>query len=357
MLLKLSKTKIRKESGFSLVELSMVLAISGMLFSSGLIAYQSLLSSSQAKASQENIDAVYKAIGNYLITNRKLPCPASLTVPESDPTYGSSIGSDGDCSGSGVTIGTAPNNSNYLAYGMVPTKTLNLPNFMAKDGFNTKLSYIVDRRFTALVDSAGTTGFEGMDPNANMIQIQELSSSVILPNAIMVIVSHGINKFGGFNANGTSINSTTGASTDENNNIVTNFNNIFVTNSLDTGFDDILLFKDKLRLAIDSGFENMMCRGTAASYLLELPPITPSTGYGTARCYDNSNPISLTWDSANYGESNIPQGNTPCPAGCAKSSNPIDYDNNVTTNHPLRRCDKYGIWSKVIYPCYFSTAP
>ncbi len=357
MLLKLSKIKIRKKSGFSLIELSMVLAISGMLFSSGLIAYQSLLYSSQTKTAQENIDTIYKAIGNYLITNRKLPCPASLILPESDPTYGLSIGSDGACSGSGVIISSVATN---LAYGMVPVKTLGLSNQVAKDGFNTKLSYIVDLRFTAVTNIssvASANGFEGSDPNAaNMIEVRELtnaSTPAIITNGVMVILSHGLNKLGGFNASSSNQNSNP-TSADELTNVRTaNFDKIFVASSTDQLFDDTMIFKNKIQLAMDSGFENMMCLEGDSSYLVDL-----GTNSGTNKCYDdNTISISLTWTNANYGEINIPKSNTPCPAGCVKNLNPTDYDSNSSTYHPLRRCNKYGIWSKVIYPCYKTTTP
>lgn len=354
MHLKLFKTIIKKKSGFTLIELSMVLVIVGTLFSSGLIAYQSILSSSRTKITNENIDVVYKAIGNYLIANRKLPCPASLILTESDPNYGTSMTDDGTCSiGAGNPGGVITSSAfSNLVYGMVPVKTLGLPNSFAKDGFNTKISYIVDKNFTVVVNSTGTSGFEGYNPASANITIKELSASGsdIITDAIMVILSHGTNKLGGFNASSTSQNSNP-TSADELDNIRTaNFNNIFVINSTDTLFDDVLSFKNKMQLAIDAGFENMICREADSNYLVETP--NANNTYNTNKCYDdNTITISLTWASANYGENKMPKNNDPCPVACQYNSNPTDYDNNATTNHPLRRCGKYGKWDKVVYLC------
>ena len=264
-------------------------------------------------------------------------------MPESNTSYGAEIRT-------GTTLSTpcidSTSNGVILSagfiYGMVPVKTLGLSNLVGKDGFNTKLSYIIDQRFANAVDSSGTNGFEGSDPNINMINIKELSiltGPVIMLNGIMVIISHGPNKLGGFNSSGTSQNSPSNATNDEKDNAINsfvasplsgNFDNTFITNSTDSLFDDVLIFKNKMQLAIDAGFENMMCRGITESLL----------------CYDNTGLSSnLIWPSANYGE--FKTTSSSCPAGCT----------NKLSGYPARKCGKYGIWNKVIYPCYNLTSP
>lgn len=350
MLLK-HKTKINKSnSAFTIVELSLVLIIVASLFSTGLITYKGLLLSDKSDLTKNKMEQAYLAIGSYLKVNHKLPCPASLQLPKRDANYGTVVGSDGDCSGTGIVTSSANTN---LVYGMIPVKVLGLSNDFAEDGYSTKFSYVVDKRFTAAVDASGTTGFEGSDPNtAPMMEIREVSASntpAIISNAILIIISHGTNKLGGFNAGGTTQNSTTGIVADETTNIrASDFDNIFVTSSSDTSFDDILIFKNKIELAIDSKFVNMLCREADSSYVVSV-----GSNFGTNKCYDDSGvAISLTWAKSNYGEISVPKNDGACPAGCQYNLDPTDYDNNASTYQPIRKCEKYGLWSRVIYPCF-----
>ena len=354
---KINNKKIKSNFAFSLIELSIVILIISILASSGLTIFKSTNLSSKTKVTKDKIDAVYKALGNYLITYRRLPCPASLELDNSNASYGNEVRTvpiTGPCPSStsgGVIISSSNTN---LVYGMIPTKTLGLSGDMAEDGFGTKLSYIIDKRFAIAVDSSAIVGFEGTNGNdladgsstlhSNVIiQIKDLSASVILSNAIMVIVSHGTNKFGGFNSAGVVQNDPTSATLDEKDNAINNFtpspslsgnfDNTFITSSSNTAFDDILIFKNKVQLAIDAGFESMLCRHAEADYSnFELSCSTSGT---------------LHWNDANYGEKN--NSTTSCPGAC------ITYNPNppaTNLNKSARVCEKYGIWGPVLYPCY-----
>ena len=326
-----------QKHAFSLVELSVVLLVIATLLSTSVIGYKSIISASKVKSNKDSIDAVYKAIGSYLITNKKLPCPASLTLTKGDVNYGNEVRVSGACPSStsgGVIISSSNTN---LAYGMVPTQTLGLPANIAEDSFGTKLSYIIDKRFATLINSAGTNGFEGTDPDATMIQIQELSSSIVLSNAIMVIISHGANKLGGFNSNSTSPNPNP-ANADELSNISTNFDNIFMRSSNSSGFDDVLLFKNKIQLAVESGFDKMACRS--------LPVDSSVTG----NCEASSILTNLSWKKAEYNQelsSSGPVGQQGCPSACITIS---------PTLYPSRKCGKYGVWGPILYPCKYNSS-
>lgn len=322
---KIKGNAVQSKNAFSLIELSIVILILSVLASSGLAIFKSTNAASKTKTTKDRIDTVYKAIGNYLLANRRLPCPARLDLTNTDTNYGISR----TCiSESGVTLSSSPNSN--LVYGMVPTKTLNLPSNMAEDAFGTKLSYIIDKRFAVAVDSAGTIGFEGADPKAtNMMTIKELSASGsnIITDGIMLIISHGPNKFGGFNSAGV-VQNDLSTTADEKSNTIDNsiptpptpFDNIFITNSSDTTFDDILIFKNKTQLAIDAGLESMLCRNTEANYLC------------------NSGTTSVNFNNSNYGE----QQNITCPAPCSNGGS--------NSGKTRAICDKYGIWN-ILYKC------
>jgi len=344
------KIKTNSTHAFSLIELSIVILIISVLASSGLTIFKSTNSVSKTKITKERIDAVYKALGNYLITNRRLPCPASLELANNDANYGNEVRTT-TCpatTSGGVIVSTVNPN---LAYGMVPTKTLGLSSDMAEDGFGTKLSYVIDKRFAIKVGNSGTDGFEGTNGNdladgstvlhSNpIINIKELSVSGpdIITNGIMVILSHGANKYGGFNSAGVVQNDPASASVDERDNAINsfvsspslagNFNNVFVTNSSDTTFDDFLIFKTKVQLAIDAGFESMLCRAAEAN-----DPYTCGGG-GT-----------LLWNNANYGELVDSSSTAPTPSRCKTGCA------NNNSRYGAKVCGKYGIWGPNLYPC------
>jgi hypothetical protein len=146
----------------------------------------------------------------------------------------------------------------------------------------------------------------------------------------MVIISHGANKLGGFNYSANNQNSTSGIVTDETTNIrASNFDSIFVTNSNSPGFDDVILFKNRIGMAVDAGFEDMICRSADADYT------------GTT-CFNGSSnvSVSLTWNTAKYRQEL--DANQRCPTGCRNDS---------PTLHSARRCQKYGVWGPVLYIC------
>jgi len=142
----LNKIKTTK-TGYSLLELSIVILIISILISGAMTMSVGTLNTAKNKSSQDKFAEIYKAMGNFLIANRRLPCPASLKKLEnSDSDYGAEVAS---CSGVGVYQSTTSTN---LIYGAVPVKALGLSNDMAKDAFDSKIIYMIDKRFAFASD-------------------------------------------------------------------------------------------------------------------------------------------------------------------------------------------------------------
>lgn len=207
-----------------------------------------------------------------------------------------------------------------LAYGMVPVATLGLDPDFAEDAWGTKIDYVVDTRFTTTsvdIMTGGELGFEttqgspsqlnivlyngyglngmglGSGNDLESMDIQGPATNSLLPyfNGILLLISHGANKYGGFDAASTTQNpqstiadeklnscgnpckatlpspgattnpvngnaSTIGAPTP---NSDTAFTRSFIVSSSSSGFDDILLYKTKPQLLKDAGLEFAMC--------------------------------------------------------------------------------------------------
>ncbi|MFM2200516.1 MAG: hypothetical protein RL769_571 [Pseudomonadota bacterium] len=146
----LKKLKTNK-SAYSLLELSIVILIISILISGAMTMSVGTLNTAKNKSTQDKYAEIYKALGNFLLTNRRLPCPASLKkLKNSDSDYGAEVA---NCSGTGVYQSTTSTN---LVYGAVPVKALGLANDMAEDAFESKLVYLIDKRFAVASDSSST---------------------------------------------------------------------------------------------------------------------------------------------------------------------------------------------------------
>jgi hypothetical protein len=218
------------------------------------------------------MDKVYSSLASFVLNNKRLPCPAPLDVAKGVAEYGWEALNQGTCTNITLIDVTDPYD---LVYGMIPVSTLGLSPEYGEDGFGTKFSYVAAKSFTQVSSGVLNDGFETIQamPSVgsgelpiNIINIQNNNNGtneIFLSNALFVIISHGNNKAGGWNATGTSQNTDGNAS--EVDNELGDPNITFTAYSTDSSFDDIVLFKDKTQLLKDAGAEFMLCIGQEAS--------------------------------------------------------------------------------------------
>ena len=259
----------RRKTGFSLIELSVVILIISILASGAISVSGVFLVNAKNKQTKDRMDAIYKSIGAYVAKNHHLPCPSSFENSKTDSGYGVEEGTS-------ATINTARTcdedtifNSSDLSninYGMVPVSTLGLSDEMAEDGFGSRFSYIVVEQLAGPNYNDTTPGVfsEGFsyysETSAEMIQIIQTQSGNVIQNVAFAIISHGQNKLGAFNANSTTQNSVTGISAQEGQNVISNIVSgdadfgqhpshvglvTFTASDSDDGFDDIILYKSR----------------------------------------------------------------------------------------------------------------
>lgn len=290
------------------------------------------------RITNERIKEIYQALGRYLLVNGKLPCPASIiAIKSSDANYGLPLGAEGscttagNCSASGVCSPAV--GATNLVYGMVPIQVLDLSNDFAEDGFEDKIAYIVDKRFTkdTVVPDGGTDSF-GTSPFTATITINEIPTIGVTQtdtdDAIFALVSYGGNKSGSFGINSSTQFTRSSDATETENDLDSltspNFNKI-LNLSADSSdvFDDIVFYKSRNALVADfKAFLAIPCSGSGNGL---------SLNYGGAATY--------TWPQAHYNQ--VVAADTQCPP---------DYL--IRTNYPIRRCGAFGIWeSGIIAPC------
>lgn len=165
------------QSGFTLVEVAIVMIIGATLlaaFSSGYLVY---VTRNKISTTVSHIEEIRQAIENYALLNGGYPCPAAPNAPLNTPAFGTATA----CAG-----GPA------ISAGNVPSRTLSIPDDFTQDGWGNRILYVVTTALTnaAPPPPAGTPGaISAQDGNGNSI--------VQPPNtAHYVLVSAGADSIG-----------------------------------------------------------------------------------------------------------------------------------------------------------------
>ncbi len=202
----------RLHSGFSLIELTIVLVIIALLSSGlilGLTAQRDVIANQDA---QRQLDTAREALLGFAITNGRLPCPAIATLASSDANAGKE-----NCAS---------------AHGVLPWATLGLPE---TDPWGQRLTYYAHGNFTATVAAGATASFT-LDTLGNASIKESLSAGADLASALpAVIVCHGRRGVGGYQNNGSQI---AGAAGEEAENA--DADTLFVAHTPTETFDDLL---------------------------------------------------------------------------------------------------------------------
>ncbi|MBM5782839.1 MAG: type II secretion system protein [Pelagibacterales bacterium] len=325
-----------KKSGYTLIELSIVIVVIATLLTGGLMASVNLINKNKVSLTNQRIDTIYKALQNYLLLNKRLPCPAPITDSKTSGTgYGDDVSTAGVCDVAGTYSSTTSTN---LVYGMIPVKDLNLPNEFAEDGYGSKFGYIVHKHYTAASsDPYSDTNSFGTSSDSSLITMKEISGTAdktILTNAIFAVISYGYNKYGAFNANSSSQNAVSSDSYEAYNDITVSTSNsaifdgtLYSSAEVSESFDDIVFYKTRNALVSDSkAFETIPCKSDATN--------NNDVTYGAT---------TMTWSATSYGKVAAASGPAlgVCPAGYTAS-----------VAKPTKKCGAFGIWEVGAFnPC------
>lgn len=186
--------KPSSQSGFSLIEVALVMIIGGILLSMFSGTLLTMISSAKMKTTQERMKSINEAIQIYATSNNKLPCVAQRTIAVNAPAasnYGKEINCAGGTPAGTVEVGTGVNR---VRIGFVPTRTLNLPDEIGYDAWGSRIMYAVTRTMT------DTTTY---DPaTAGRIQIEDSFGTSLTTTATYIVYSIGRDGRGGFNTEG-----------------------------------------------------------------------------------------------------------------------------------------------------------
>ena len=123
----------RSEGGFTLLELTIVLAIVGLLAVGALKAVSALRENAGISETSKRLDTLVMALQTFLMKHNRLPCPA-------DPNIDTHLG-DENC---------PSNPSGEILRGVIPGRALGLSGGRLLDAWDRQFTYAVVREATKI---------------------------------------------------------------------------------------------------------------------------------------------------------------------------------------------------------------
>lgn len=246
----MKSTMLRKQTGFTLIELAIVLVIIGVLIGSFIGTLGARIDTTRRAETSEELDRIKTALLGFAYSSGGpyLPCPCTTNCGTNAANPGLEDRPGATCS-AGTTVG-------YLPWGTLGLKP--------GDSWNTLYSYWVDPDFSDDGSGAGSV-FDLADTGSGRVRTRSpngANTPLVAGNVVAVVFSHGKNTYGGLSVAGDALPAIPAANVDEINN--TDNNSEFVSRT-PTGpgattaggeFDDIVLwitdYEIKARM-IDAG--------------------------------------------------------------------------------------------------------
>lgn len=309
---------IERFKGFSLTELSVSIAIIAMIAGSALSVAITSDYATKKRETDAKLDRIEEALAGFFSINKRLPCPADGELPTTDADFGLE----------GVRGEACPNTNfndgaNVFA-GVVPIRTLQMPDDFMFDGWDRRIMYVVDYRFanndTTVTPATDCDGDPAdicfMDAASGSIIVDDASGNPRTSNAVYLLLSNGENGHGAYSKIGSATRIQAHYSTGAPNNYLfsdvadeienshfsvsganTSYDNVFVQKAFikDEGgeyFDDMVRFREKDQIIIEAG-ETMyqsICRD--AKTIIDNPGASSCTGAASeSNCEDFASQI------------------------------------------------------------------
>ncbi|MCC6598584.1 MAG: prepilin-type N-terminal cleavage/methylation domain-containing protein [Alphaproteobacteria bacterium] len=179
--------KNTEQSGYSLIEISIVLIVIGLLLVPAIAAYRNYDKKQRWDRTESSISMSLTALGGFRADFGRYPCPASPTAVPGSAGYGLEECASGVTAGNcinGVCAETSPRTGGLILRGALPFKSMNLEEGEAYDGYLSRLTYAVTDVLTRDVSFLPNSGGIGLlDANGNSIVTPADSLEFILVSA------------------------------------------------------------------------------------------------------------------------------------------------------------------------------
>jgi prepilin-type N-terminal cleavage/methylation domain-containing protein len=170
----------RSQGGFTLLELTIVLAIVGLLAVGALKAVSALRENAGISETSKRLDTLVMALQTFLMKNNRLPCPA-------DPNIDTYLG-DEKCPSTPIPI----------FRGVIPGRELGLSGGRLLDAWDRQFTYVVVREAT---EKNSFTTPKYLPPTFKLLDDQQRPLNRG-NEGIVVIISYGANGSGAYRTDG-----------------------------------------------------------------------------------------------------------------------------------------------------------
>ena len=236
------------QTGFTLIEMAMVLFIVALLLGGLLPTISSQVEQRHVSETRKQLDEIQQALIGFAIIYGRLPCPADPTTPTGQSNSAGFAAGTEYTSGTGITL-TCANVTSNAGWGVLPWATLGINE---TDAWGRRFTYRVTTIFADAI-TANTFG-SGCTPSPTPTQSSFALCSPgnlnvgltpgatnVAANVPAVIVSHGTNGLGAYTPTGQQITPVPAATTDEGDN-TDNDNNFVSHDFAQNGFDDLVVW-------------------------------------------------------------------------------------------------------------------
>ncbi|MFC1659029.1 LamG-like jellyroll fold domain-containing protein [Pseudomonadota bacterium] len=323
----------KRHGGFSFIAISIIMIFIGLVIYGTISEIVSEGGLRKTQSTKQKLYAIENAINDFIVKEKRLPCPASLTEEFGSAAYGTEqfVTNACDSSGAGIFDGLLANGAENLIYGAVPVRTLGLKDSYGVDEWGGKLSYVIDNRFASKTLNLETdSGFA-----YNISDDIGITGDIVVDsttNVLFLVLSHGRDKKGSYQAFGSGVY---GAG-DPNFADAGNFNATFTVTGVN--IDDLAIFGTKNEIQ-DRSFSV----GTGA--------------YKACICDEKtyiSSPIALSWDRSRCGETAESKEICPSSVIIGVATSDYYYLSASVKNKPSLICQKDGNWlpdANMLNPC------
>jgi len=271
------------QSGFNLITVSVLVVAASLVMVSMLPGEQAGSNNQKSVSSIQKLDKVELAMQGFVLANGRRPCPAEGQYDINTGSFGKESANPGTCTGGTPAAPLGPNNN--VIGGVIPTKTLGLPDEYAFDEWGRRFTYVVDQRATQTASCLALQKYPANSGKGGVSIIQKDSNGNTLgtDNTMYAYISHGPDGHGAWPEQGgtTRINSgSIDADTLVNASVDSNFNTVFTNTRIRKDrtpiFDDILYYRDDLKNTCCTG---AACHPTIAGIRLDGTVASQEIGY------------------------------------------------------------------------------
>ena len=200
------KTHLR--SGFSLIELAIVITLIGLVSAPLLHRYQVYQSQEKIDNTTISMGAVNNALGEFFIEYGRYPCPSDRAIPFGAPNHGeercaqaTGLGANSCTTNTGLCNVSAAGGA-AVHIGGIPYVTLNIPYSESIDGYRNNLTYVVSAEFDNVARARAPNRLGAITVDRVDVPPSGVESTTTETGVFYLLRSAGINGNGSFGVNG-----------------------------------------------------------------------------------------------------------------------------------------------------------